>query len=157
MKHNIKILAAVLAAFTSYGEAALGCRAEYSEQMTIPGLTAATSLNNHQYGVVRLAAATTVNIACEVVVPEALKMAIGVLQNKPYVNEPAQVCYMGLSKVFGGGTVTAGAPITYDSSGHVINAVSGSIVIGRALQTLATAGEIGTALILPPIRWGGAN
>ena len=157
MKYISKILTALLGLVVLHAEASLGCRAESGEQMTIPGLTAATSLNNHQYGVVRLAAATTVNIASEVVVPEALKMAIGVLQNKPYVNEPAQVCYMGLSKVFGGGTVTAGAPITYDSSGHVVNAVSGSIVIGRALQTLATAGEIGTALILPPIRWGAAN
>ena len=150
MKTILKTLISLLA----YTEAALGCRAEFGEQVTVPGLTAATSLNNHQYGVVRLSAATRVNIASEVGVSGALLMAFGVLQNKPYVDEPAQVCVMGLSKVFGGGTVTAGAPITYDSSGHVVDAVSGSIVIGRALQTLATAGERGTALIFPPIRWG---
>ena len=138
----------------AFAEAALGCKAEFGEQFTIPGLTAAASLNHHQYGVVRFAAATTVNIASEVLVSGALKTAIGVLQNKPYVNEPAQVCVMGLSKVFAGGTITAGAPISYDSSGHVIDAVSGDVVIGRAMQAATTAGEKVTALILPPVRWG---
>lgn len=154
MKYINKFLTTLLGLIALHAEASLGCRAEYGDQVTIPGLTAATSLNNHQFGVVRLAAATTVNIASEVSVSGALKMAFGVLQNKPYVNEAAQVAVSGLSKIFGGGTVTAGAAITYDSSGHVIDAVSGSIVIGRALQTLTTAGEIGTALIFPPVRWG---
>lgn len=154
MKAIFKFLTAALAVFVTHAEGSLGCRAEFGDQVTVPGFTAATSLNNHQYGVVRISAASRVNIASEVGVSGALTMAIGVLQNKPYVDEPAQVCVMGLSKVFGGGTITAGAPITYDSSGHVIDAVSGSIVIGRALQTAATAGERVTALIFPPVRWG---
>lgn len=151
MKTILFLVAALTAAFA---ERALGCRAEFGEQVTVPGLTAATSLNHHQYGVVRFAAATTVNICSEVLVSGALKGPLGILQNKPYVNEPAQVCVMGLSKVFGGGTITAGAPISYDSSGHVIDAVSGDVVIGRAMQAAATAGERVTALIFPPVKWG---
>ena len=149
-----KLLFAAAAVLAAHAEASLGSKAEFGPQTTVPGLTAAASLNHHQYGVVRFAAATTVNIASEVLVSGALKGPLGVLQNKPYVNEPAQVCVMGLSKVFAGGTITAGAPISFDSSGHVVDAVSGDVVIGRALQAAATAGEIATALIFPPVKWG---
>lgn len=153
MKPIFKLFTALLAGLVSHAELALGCRAEYGEQVTVPGFTAAASLNHHQYGVVRLASATTVNICSETGVSSATAAPFGILQNKPYVDEAASVCIFGLSKVFGGGTVTAGAYITYDSSGHVVNANSGDMVIGRALQTLATAGEKGLALIFPPIRW----
>ena len=149
-----RLIPAALAALAAFSERGLACRAEFSEQVCIPGLTAAASLNHHQFGVVRMAAATTVNIASEVNVSGALKTAFGVLQNKPYVNEAAQVCVFGMSKVFAGGTITAGAPISYDSSGHVIDALSGDVVIGRALEAAATAGEKVTALIFPPVRWG---
>ena len=99
-----------------------------------------------------MAAATTVNIASEIAITGLLRGPIGVLQNKPYNGEPAMVVIFGLSKVFGGGTVTAGSYITYDSSGHVVDAVSGSTTIGISLETLTTAGEIGTAFLLPPVR-----
>lgn len=150
----MKTINKMLCVLARHAEGQLGCRAEYGPQTTVPGLTAATSLNNHQYGVVRFAAATTVNICSEVLVSGALKGPLGILQNKPYVNEPAQICVFGLSKVKGGGTITAGAPISYNSSGHVIDAVSGDVVIGRALQAAATAGEVVTALIFPPVKWG---
>lgn len=155
MKTILYFLAAALAVLSAHAEGALGCRTstQYGEQTRVPGLTAATSLNNHQYGVVRLAAATTVNIASEVNVSSALAAPFGILQNKPYVNEPAEVCIFGLSQVFVGGTITAGAYITYDSSGHVVDASSGDMVIGRALEAATTAGEKSLALIFPPIRW----
>ena len=147
-------LAAALALLGSFAEQALASKAEYGDLTTIPGLTAATSLNNHQYGVVRLAAATTVNIASEINVSGALKTAFGVLQNKPYVNEAAQVAVFGLSKVRAGGTITAGAPISYNSSGHVIDALSGDVVIGRGMQAATAANTFVLALIFPPVRWG---
>lgn len=148
------ILTNLLGALAFVAEAALGCRAAYGEQVTIPGLTAAASLNHHQYGVVRFAAATTVNIASEINVGGALKGPLGILQNKPYAGEAAQVCIFGMSKVFAGGTITAGAPISYDSSGHVIDALSGDVVIGRGLEAATTAGEKVTAFIFPPSKWG---
>ena len=150
MKLIPKIFAAVLAGFA---ETVLACRAEFGDQLKWPGLTAAASLNHHQYGVVRFAAATTVNICSEVLKGGALKGPIGILQNKPYANEAAEVCWAGLSKVFAGGTITAGAPISYDGSGHVIDAVSGDVVIGRAMEAATTAGEKVTAMIFPPIKW----
>ncbi len=153
MKLITKLFTAALAALAASVESSLACRAEFGEQVNWPGLTAAASLNHHQYGVVRFAAATTVNICSEVLKGAALKGPIGILQNKPYVNEAAQVCLFGLSKVFGGGTITAGAPISYDASGHVIDAVSGDVVIGRAMEAATTAGEIVTAMIFPPIKW----
>ena len=140
-------------ALLGLSERVLGCRAEYGDQVTIPGFTAAASLSHHQYGVVRMATATTVNIASEVNVSSATAAPFGFLQNKPYVDEAAQVCVFGLTKMFAGGTVTAGAYVTYDSSGHVVDASSGDMVIGRALQAATTAGEKVLGLALPPVRW----
>ena len=148
------IFITLLALASAFAQRALVAWAEFGPQIVIPGLTAATSLNNHQYGVVRLAAATTVNIASEVNVAGALKTAIGVLQNKPYVNEPATVAFAGLSKVIAGGTITAGAYVSYNSSGHVIDAVSGDVVIGRALEAATTALELATVMLMPPVRGG---
>lgn len=154
MKSTIKAIAALLASVGAFAERALCAWAEFGPQQTITGLTAAASLNNHQYGVVRYAAATTVNICSEVQAFAALKGPVGVLQNKPRNGEEATVAYLGMSKVIAGGTITAGAPISYDSSGHVIDAVSGDTVIGRGLEAATTAGEIVTALLLPPVRVG---
>lgn len=152
---NRKILAAAVGAlFATHVEGRLGCRAEYSEQVCVPGLTAAASLNNHQYGAVRMSAEGQVNIASEINVSGATKTVFGILQNKPYAGEPAQVAISGLSKVFAGGTISAGAPISYDSSGHIVNALSGDVVCGRGLEAATTAGQIVTALIFPPVRWG---
>lgn len=149
----MKLITKLFTALMAFAESALACRAEFGEQVTWPGLTAAASLNHHQFGVVRFAAATTVNICSEVLKGAALKGPIGILQNKPYAGEAAQVCLFGLSKVFGGGTITAGAPISYDASGHVIDAISGDCVIGRAMEAATTAGEIVTAMIFPPVKW----
>lgn len=154
MTKTLKLMAAALAVLAAHAELSLASRAEFGELVVLPGLTAAASLNNHQFGVVRISAANKVNIASEVNVSGATKTAFGVLQNKPYVNEAAQVAVFGKSKVFAGGAITAGAPISYDSSGHVIDAVSGDVVIGRALEAATTAGELVSALIFPPVRWG---
>jgi hypothetical protein len=149
-----KFLAVVLGALAGFAELALASKAEFGELTTIPGLTAAASLNNHQFGVVRFAAATTVNICSEVLASAATKAPLGVLQNKPYAGEAAQVAIFGLSKVRAGGTITAGAPLSYNSSGHVVDAVSGDMVIGRGMQAATVANTFVLALIFPPVRWG---
>mgnify|MGYP001568524577 FL=1 len=84
----------------------------------------------------------------------ALKGPIGVLQNEPKSGEAATVACLGLTKIRGGGTVTAGAPIAHNSSGMVVDAVSGDVVCGRAMETGTTANEILTAFIFPPVKWG---
>jgi len=145
--------------FALFAQRVQGAWAEFGGQLTIPGLSAAADLDGasggaKQYIVVRLAAATTVNICSEVLVAGALKSPLGVLQNKPKSGEAATVTCLGLSKVRGGGTVTAGAFIAHNSSGMVVDAVSGDVVCGRALETATTANEIVTALLFPPVKWG---
>lgn len=151
MKATLKTLLGALAAFA---RCRLVAWAEFGPGYDVPGLTAAASLNNHQYGVVRISAANKVNIASEVNVAGPTKTAFGVLQNKPYVDEPAAVRVFGLSKVIAGGTITNGAYVSYNSSGHVIDAVSGDVTIGRALEAATTALEYATVLLMPPVRAG---
>mgnify|MGYP001595234882 CR=1 FL=1 len=149
MKHFCNLISA-------YARAMLASFAEFGAQDTIPGLTAAADLSaaGKQYIAVRMAGANTVNIASEVGgVSGVNKMGVGVLQNLPKSGETATVAYHGLSKVRGGGAVTGNALITYNSSGMFIDAVSGDVVMGRALETATTAGEIVTALLFPPVRW----
>ncbi len=152
----MKRLFDLIAGFVRSAQAAW---AEFGNQWTVPGLSAAADLSgasggDKQYIVVRMAAATTVNICSEVLVSGALKSPVGVLQNKPKSGEAATIAYMGLSKVRGGGTVTAGAFIAHNSSGMVVDAVSGDVVCGRALETATAANELVTALLFPPVKWG---
>jgi hypothetical protein len=143
--------AAVLAAF---GERTLACPAEFGEQLSIPGFAAAADLTAFQYLAVRASAANAVNLCSEVAgVSGAAKMPIGILQNKPNTNEAAIVSVLGMSKWKAGGTVTVNGLITHNSSGRCVDAVSGDIVLGRALEGTTVDGAIITALILPPVRW----
>ena len=67
---------------------------------------------------------------------------VGVLQNKPKATEAAVVRWGGSSKVIAGGTVTRGAYVTSDSSGHAIATTTNKdVVVGRALQA-AVSGDI---------------
>lgn len=148
---SITRIAALLAAF---GERTLACLAEFGEQITIPGFRAAADLRNFQYLAVRASAANQVNLASEVAgVSGAAKMAIGILQNKPNTNEAAAVSVMGLTKWMAGGTATVNALVTYNSSGRCVDAVSGDIVMGRALEGTTVDGAVITVLLLPPVRW----
>lgn len=154
MKAIQRVFEAALSLIASFAALVLACPsgAQFGDQDTINGLDAAADLRNYQYRVVRMASALTVDVASNAVSAAAAQMPIGVLQNNPNTGEAATVAYQGLSKVVGGGTVTAGALITTNSSGQVVDAASGDITIGRAMQTLATAGHVGTALLLPPVR-----
>lgn len=155
MKTILKQVSAILASF----QQALMLRAEFGPQMTYPGLSAAAALDGatggqKQYIAVRMAGANTVNIASEVAgVSGVNKMGVGVLQNTPKINEAATVAFMGLSKVRVGGTITGNQLITYNSSGMFVDAVSGDVVMGRALEAATTANEIVTAMLFPPVRW----
>lgn len=71
------------------------------------------------------------------------QQALGILQDKPAAQgRAAQVCVLGVTKAVAGGTVTAGSMVASDSTGRVVNAVSGDIAIGIALEGTSTAGEI---------------
>lgn len=129
--------------------------AEFGPLQTIPGLVAAVDLSAYQYRVMRLSAAKTVNVASNNLGSSAVGLAVGVLLNKPAAaGRAATVANEGTCKVVAGAAVTVDGPITHDGSGYAINAVSGSIVIGRALEAAGAAGEIFTAQLQPPVRWG---
>lgn len=128
--------------------------AEFGPQQIIPGLAAAADLSLYQYRVMRLSAAKAVNVASHNLGASAVGLAVGILQNKPAAaGRAASVAQSGLSKAVAGATVTVNALVTHDASGYVIDAVSGSTVIGRALEAGA-AQEIITVQLQPPVKWG---
>lgn len=129
--------------------------AEFGNQMTYTGLSAAADLSNKQYVAVRFAGAGLTNQVSEVLKAGAQTGPIGILQNKPKSGEAANVAFLGLSKAFGGGTITAGAVIASTVSGTIVNAVSGDTALGRAMETATTHGEIVTVMLFPPVIWGG--
>jgi hypothetical protein len=154
MKHVKQLLLSVLAGFAYLAQAA---KAEFGEQVTWPGLKAEADLQNYQYRVVRGTGSDDyVNVCSQTAVTSlGPRTALGVLQNNPRAEEAATVAFQGLSKaVVGTGGMTFGMPVTHNASGQVIDAVSGAIVIGRAMETIATVGQIGTVMLFPPIRWG---
>lgn len=128
--------------------------AEFGNQKVIPGLVAAGDLSAFQYRVMRLSAAKTVNVASHALSSAAAEAPCGVLQNNPAAaGRAATVAYEGLSKVKAGATVTVNAMATTNGSGKAIDAVSGSIVIGRFLEAGSTD-ELVAIMLQPPAKWG---
>lgn len=65
--------------------------------------------------------------------------ADGVLQDAPAAaGRAALVAIAGKVKVVCGGTVTRGGPVASDASGTAVNAASGDIILGVALETGAS-------------------
>jgi hypothetical protein len=74
--------------------------------------------------------------------------AIGVIQNKPDIDEPATIVTTGITKVLVGVTgIKARDNVTVDDDGTIIAAASGDRCIGVALTTTAS-GLLGTVLLL---------
>ena len=152
MKHLIYTVLSLLAALSTRAHA---CWAEFGEQQTIPGFKAGNDMSALQYRAVRPSAANVTMMCSETAVTSlGPQQYIGILQNKPKTDEAATVAFAGLSKAVTGAAVTANMLVTHNASGQVINAVSGAVVIGRALEATGAAGEIATVLLFPPIRWG---
>lgn len=128
--------------------------AEFGPQQVYPGLVAGADLSAFQYRIVRQSAAKTVNVASHALSSAAVEAPLGVLQNNPAASgRAATVAYSGLSKVKAGATVTVGAYATTNGSGKAIDAVSGSVVIGRFLEAGAND-EIVAIMLQPPVKWG---
>ena len=66
---------------------------------------------------------------------------IGVLNNKPQSGEHATVVVEGLTRVFAGGTITAGNWITASASGTGIAVSSGEYIFGKAITGVASGGH----------------
>lgn len=73
---------------------------------------------------------------------------IGILQNKPNINEPATIVVSGVSKAKAGvGGLTAGAGVRAMTDGRITAEAALSHSIGVALKTVAV-NEIGTVLLM---------
>lgn len=70
----------------------------------------------------------------------------GILQNKPAIGEPADICFEGVSKVVFGGTVTRGDYLTTDTSGRLVTATTGQLACGQAMVS-GVVSDVGTAQI----------
>lgn len=105
-------------------------------------------LGDYQYRLLRLSAARRVNVASDAT---NLNL-VGVLQNNPSSQQAATVAYIGRSKVVAGAAVTAGSHLTTNGSGKAIDAGSGDMVFGRALEATNAEDEVFQALLQPPFR-----
>lgn len=69
--------------------------------------------------------------------------AHGVLQNDPSAaGQGANLCALGQTKCYAGGTCTAGAVIASDAAGRAVNAASGDFGLGYALEAATTDGQV---------------
>ncbi len=101
-----------------------------------------------QYHVLRQSAANTTLVASNP--GGGSNDVIGVQQNKPDSGQSITIGYFGETKVVGGGTVTAGLLQATNGSGRVIDATSGDLVVGQALETATTDGEVIRLLLRTP-------
>lgn len=68
--------------------------------------------------------------------------ALGLAQSQPNSGQHLSYAWLGSLKAFAGAAVsTAGFPLTTAASGYIIAAVSGSHIVGRALET-ANSGDL---------------
>ena len=75
--------------------------------------------------------------------------AVGVLQNEPSAaGRAAEVAINGKMQVKCGGAVTAGGPVASDASGQAVDATTGDIILGEAMEAGAS-GEVITILFHP--------
>jgi hypothetical protein len=117
---------------------------ESKEICDIGHLTAAADYSAKQYYAMYQSSSTAVTLAAT-----AGQKTLGPLQNVPTSGKPAVVRLAGISKVFYGGTVTAGDPLTTDASGKYVTATdSSSFIAGYALLA-GSASDIGVMYVAP--------
>lgn len=108
----------------------------------VPGLTASADLTLLQFRFVIVSAAEQVNVA------GVAASAIGVLQNKPNINQAAEVVSAGVSNVVASAAITAGDDLATAASGKVATATAGQHVVGKAIQAAGADDDIIAALII---------
>jgi hypothetical protein len=99
--------------------------------MECVAITAGADLRTMQYKVVVVAGT----------IAAANDAAIGVLQNKPNMNEGATVAVMGHMKGYAAAAITAGARLKVTTSGYLTTVASGDGTCGKALKA-ATSGSL---------------
>jgi hypothetical protein len=118
--------------------------ATYGDQMKITGLTAAASLAAAQFKAVKLASTAGQVKVCS----STTDVTIGILQNDPAAGEPADIAFLGESKAVMAASVTAGNWLIPNSTGQLkATSTAGKTIVGIALETHTTAGEIHKVLL----------
>tara|TARA_Y100000310_G_scaffold171492_2_gene171688 strand:+ start:2745 stop:3134 length:390 start_codon:yes stop_codon:yes gene_type:complete len=112
-------------------------------------VAAANDLRTMQYTIQRQAGAGTCDIASHAAATLVLG-PMGVLTNKPNSGQAATIAYAGETKVVAGGSVTVNVAVSTNSSGRATAAVSGDIIIGRALEAAGADGEVIRMLLQAP-------
>jgi hypothetical protein len=75
--------------------------------------------------------------------------AVGVLQNEPAAaGRAAEVAIGGKTQVSCGGSVTAGGPVASDGNGQAVDAASGDVILGEAMEA-GSSDEVITILFHP--------
>jgi hypothetical protein len=73
----------------------------------------------------------------------ATDLLVGVLQNTPESGQAARFRFAGTSKVLAAGAIAIGDWVTSDSAGKAVATTTDkNVVIGRALEAAANAGDI---------------
>lgn len=148
-----KLIHSVLAVFSSYAAAALASWGEFGEQDMVPGFRSNSSymtLGPVKYVFVMATDAYRANLATNAV----SNTVLGVLQNGPDVNEAMSIAYSGRSKVVAGGALAANVIITTNASGRAAVVASGQMACGRLLEAAGADGDVVSALLFHPVRWG---
>ncbi len=105
---------------------------------------AGADLSTKQYFLVKLGVGTNDIILANA----ATDRIVGVLQEKPKLNQVGQVAMLGTSKVVAGGTILKGDCITSNANGQAVaTTVAGNTVIGIALEA-AVSGDIFEILLV---------
>lgn len=111
-----------------------------------PGcLVAAADLSTHQFKVVVISAAMTVNLAA------VAGKVYGLLQNKPIAGEAAEVTRLGVAKGMAGAAIAAGATVSSDANGKLRTAVTGDYPLGQALEAASADLQIISIELAPSL------
>ena len=151
-----KLFQAVLALFSDYAGAALASWGEFGSQLMVPGFKTTSdysALGTTKYVFVAAIAADGA-FSARLATNTNSSTLLGVLQNAPAVGEGMSIAYGGVSKVVAGAAITADAIITTNGSGRAVTVTSGDMAAGRALEAADADGDVITALLFHPVRWG---
>lgn len=111
----------------------------------VPGMPGSSSPN---YGNVYRFVKITAPRSCGLATDATDDSTVGVMNNKPQVNtQAATVTIRGISIVMCGGTFSAGDKITTDSQGRAVEATSGDVVLGIAVEDSAGENTLSSVLL----------
>mgnify|MGYP001591217794 FL=1 len=151
-----RLFQSVLALFSSYTGAALASWGEFGEQLMVPGFKTTSAYDTLGATKYVFVAAITADGAysARLATDSNSSTLLGVLQNGPAVGEAMSIACAGVSKVVAGAAIAANAIITTNGSGRAVTVTSGDMAAGRALEAADADGDVITAMLFHPVRWG---